>query len=485
MLNIAKHQMLEGLRDAKYLFMSTLVVLAFFVNGLVYSELYRLGIDDYQITVQSNLKDMQEQTRVPMYFRSRIGGDLDLPRLQFLAKYEQRMMLPPSPVTFLADGGGRWLPNVLQVNAFGRYEMSREQRENEEMPVLPGLDWSFIVGALMTLTALLISFSTVAGEKQSGTLRQVLSNPLSRLGLFAGKYLGLLSILIAVLAVGTLVNLATIAFLGGPPLSPGVLEALGWALLLSVLCVSAFLLTGMAVSAFTHHPTVALVVLLVIWILAVLVMPGMGRLVAEQLVKVPSQQDVTLAQQKTEEEIWENAPRIAGTWRSRPFDEHIPLRAEVYKKIAYEQQRIRDEALAGKLRQILMVRTISSISPTSLMSDGLQIVSGTGIHGIDLLERNAERYQQQLYRFVVERDETDPTSPHLIYPTRNNYYSDRGTFSLQAVPVNEIPRISDLWTESGLSKERPWPLWQLLGLLGFNLLAGLVAFVALLRYDPR
>lgn len=488
MLHIAGLQLREGLLDAKFLFLTTIILIAFFVNGIVYTNLYHLGLEDFQEANESNDRDTEEAAIGPPYFQGiyqRLYGESEsVPRLQFLAVYEQRMTAPPAPLAFLADGGNRYLPNVVRVNAFGRFETLREQRENEELPIFLPLDWSFIIGALMSLLAVLLSFNSIAGEKSNATLRLLLSNPLSRLKLFTGKYLGLLAVMLIALTLGVLVNLLTIVFSGGPSLTIEIIESLGWAFCLSVACVSAFLLIGMAVSSMTHNPPVALVVLLVIWIFFVVVVPGLGRLVAEQLTEVPSNESVEKEQERIKKEIWEDAPPVAGVWSSRnPNAMNLPIRADVHRKVTSEQQRIRDEAIDAKLNQATLVKTLSSVSPTGLLADSLQNLSGTGAHGFRQLWRNADRYRKTLHDFVVERDETDPKSLHFIYP--NRIYGDRGAYSLQGVPMNVVPHPEDVWTEDGSAGEQPKPLGQLLILIAYNLAAGIIAFIALRRYDPR
>jgi hypothetical protein len=117
-----------------------------------------------------------------------------------------------------------------------------------------------------------------------------------------------------------------------------------------------------------------------------------------------------------------------------------------------------------------------------LFSDGLQTLCSTGIHGLDQLIRNAERYRDTLHDFVVERDSMDSKSAHLVYGERN---TERNTFSTEEVPVSSVPRATAVWTSNGMSKAQEMPWWQIGWLLVFNLAVGLAAFFALMRYDPR
>lgn len=470
MLEIARIRMLDGLKDAKFIFLTVLIMVVFLVNGVVYSERYAQESQEFRTAVTQNTQKLEQRSD----------------HLQSLAVADQRIMQPPQPLAFIADGGGQFLPNVVVLNAFLRSEMQIERQNNKKMPIPPAFDWAFVIGNLMTLLTVLVSYSAVSGEKADGTLKLLLSNPVSRLKLFAGNYFGLLAVLLVSLLLGVAVNLLTINVMGAIPFSPEVFEGVGWALLMAVLCLSAFLLAGMAFSSMTSHPTVALVILLVLWVLVTVAVPGVARLTGERLVDVPSQAFVEEEVARTRRDIFVNAPEGAGTW-PRPLDDpRIRLRAQLFMDITEASQRIRDNVLNAQIRQSLLSQTISAISASSLLSDGLQTLCGTGIHGVDMLNRNGERYRRQLHQFVVDRDSLDPNSPHMVYGRgREDWGADRGSFSMLPVPVSDVPRASAMWTAGGLSTERDWPAWHILLMLVYNLVAGLAAFVALMRYDPR
>jgi ABC-type transport system involved in multi-copper enzyme maturation permease subunit len=466
MLNIARLKLLEGLMDAKFLFLAVLVVLAFLFNGVAGSEEYRLEREGHLETVAQNTRGLEENSN----------------NLQRLSAYQQRFQAPLSPLAFVAEGGGRMLPNTIVMNAFARFELENRSRGNYKLPLLYSLDWNFIVGGLMALTAIVISFGAVSGEKRQGTLRQVLSNPVSRLKLFIGNYLGLLAVIATALILGVAVNLVIVSFLGGPALHEEVTPLLAWTLVISILYLSVFVLTGVAVSAMTSRPAVALVILLVIWVFAIIAAPGISRLAAERMVTIPSPQQVESEQDRVGDEIWNSYPPIIGRFSGDPFEPQMPMRAEAERRICEARQKIRDDAAGARIRQVLLAQRLASFSPYGLFSDGLQTLCGTGIHGLDQLIRNAERYRNTLHDFVVERDSQDTKSAHLVYGERK---AERNTFSTEAVLVSSVPRGSAIWTSNGLSRAQEMPWWQIGWLLVYNLLAGLAAFFAVIRYDPR
>ncbi|HUX07126.1 MAG TPA: ABC transporter permease [Acidobacteriota bacterium] len=466
MLSIARLKMLDGLRDAKFLFLATLVVLAFLFNGIVGAEHYRLEREGYLESIAQNIRGLENNCS----------------NLQLLATFQQHFQKPPSPLAFVAEGGGRMLPNSVVMNVFARYESAHEQRGNYKLPLLNSVDWNFIIGGLMAMLAIVISFGSVSGEKRDGTLRQMLANPVSRLSLFAGNYLGLLAVALAALVLGVVFNLVALELLDGPPLSGEILLPLAWSFFFSILYISLFILVGMAASAMTSRPAVALVILLVFWVLAVVAAPGVSRLLSEQMVEIPLQQWVTEEQGRVYVEIWNSYPPIIGRFTGDPFEPHMPMRAEANQRICEAQQRVRDGASAARVQQVLLAQGISWISPYGLLSDSLQMSCGTGIHGFNLLRDNAERYRRILHDFVVERDRQDSTSAHLVYGNRDYEYR---TFSTKEVPLVAVPRSSAMWSAAGLVDRRETPWWQMIWLLLYNLTAGLVSFTALMRYDPR
>ena len=111
----------------------------------------------------------------------------------------------------------------------------------------------------------------------------------------------------------------------------------------------------------------------------------------------------------------------------------------------------------------------------------MTIISDAAMPTISLPKKQLAKTAKSTFR--VNLDKTDNETPHLVYGLYS--YCDAGVFSSKPVPFSVVPKARNIWTSSGLPLEREWPVPQLLVMLGFNLLAGLAALIALLRYDPR
>ena len=465
MFNIAGHQIASGLKDAKFLFMVVIVAVAFIFNAFAYSARYAEDLEDWQIS----LRNIEAQL------------ELNAGSLQNLANAPLELVRHPSPLTFISDSGDQFLPNSITGNAFIVRNLRYLTRGNEMQSALPPVDWNFIIGSLTSLLAVLISYGAICGEKRDGTLRLLLSNPVSRMKLFFGKFIGLAVVLLVAIAVGITLNLMTILSLGTIHFDSTMFGAIGCAVLVGALYLSFFLLAGLCVSSLTRRPAVSLVVLLACWVVIVIAVPGLARIFAEQASDVRSLSDVESEITGARDELWDSAPQSARRSTRRGADNVIE-RTDLANASLASEIRILSADIAEKINQANSVHAFSSISPAGVLNGTLESLSSTGVTGFSVFIEKANRYRQQLYSFVVERDKTDPTSPHIMNSW--GHYSEYATYSTEPVDVATVPRWQALWDESLLEGLQP-PWSQLLLLLAAGALMGLLAFIALARYDPR
>lgn len=120
---------------------------------------------------------------------------------------------------------------------------------------------------LVPLVALLMAFDAVAGEVERGTLPLLLTYPVARAQLLAGKFVAHLGILVLALVLGFgSAGLAAIA------LDPEAVAGLGalWRLIWSSACLGGtFLGAGYAISALSRRPSGAAGLAIGLWLVAV------------------------------------------------------------------------------------------------------------------------------------------------------------------------------------------------------------------------
>ncbi len=120
---------------------------------------------------------------------------------------------------------------------------------------------------LVPLIALLLSFDAIAGEAERGTLPILLTYPVSRAEVLAGKMIAHLGVLALALACGYGLA-ALVAILGDRAALTGLpaLWRLGWS---SLLLGATFLGAGYALSALAGRPSGAAGLAIALWVVAV------------------------------------------------------------------------------------------------------------------------------------------------------------------------------------------------------------------------
>jgi ABC-type transport system involved in multi-copper enzyme maturation permease subunit len=140
---------------------------------------------------------------------------------QELADYDHRVNMQEEFLSEPIMEGliGRVLPGQKPPERFRPLIIGIPTKESQDsfhdnpLPILfPRLDFLFIVTIVMSLLALLFSYDAATGEREKGTLRQMVSNSVSRTTILLGKFLGgttslLIPFILALLAGVLCINL--------------------------------------------------------------------------------------------------------------------------------------------------------------------------------------------------------------------------------------------------------------------------------------
>jgi Cu-processing system permease protein len=143
-----------------------------------------------------------------------------------------------------------------------------------------------LVLLIVPLMALTIGAQSLAGEQERSTLTYLLAQPLTRLEVFLGKYLGLLLSLLASLALGFGIAGVVLALNGGGAGSPlSYIRLVGQTFLLSLTMLS----VGFLLSALSRRAGVAIGIGLFLW-LAFVFLGDLGLMGTALALKLPIEQ---------------------------------------------------------------------------------------------------------------------------------------------------------------------------------------------------
>ena len=147
-----------------------------------------------------------------------------------------------------------------------------------------------LVLLIVPLMALTIGAQSLAGEQERSTLTYLLAQPVTRLEVFLGKYLGLLLSLLASLALGFGIAGLVMALNGGAGSPLAYIRLVGQTFLLSLTMLS----VGFLISALSRRAGVAIGIGLFLW-LAFVFLGDLGLMGTAIALKLPIEQLFLLA----------------------------------------------------------------------------------------------------------------------------------------------------------------------------------------------
>ena len=468
---IIHKEILENLLSFRFILSLVLIILLFAVSGFVFVGKYRQQSSDYWEKTNENLAGLNEQSR----------------RLSRLAFYRQSVWRKPKPLALCSEGFEKSLPNCITFDVFSSDLPEIKGRGNFTLSRFSSIDWVFIISMILSFLALVFTYDSISGEKEDGTLRQILANTIPRHEVLLGKYLGVVLTIGIPMFIGLLVSLIIVV-----ASNVAVMSGLDWLkilaiILLSFLYLSMFILLGMFVSSRTAHTANSMVILLLIWVVLVVLIPSFGRIISEVSGKAPNPAELERKLAEISTEIWSNTERFgerAGNasgnlnWEGN----NPPARARLRIAETNAKNQAREDHHNKMLAQALTGRNLTCISPTVIYQRASEAVAGTGINRVVSLHRQIKEYQANLKEYVRSRDAEDPLSLHLLFPERGLVGAWRA-ISHNPVDFDTVPKFQE--RDLGLGESLRLAVWDIGVLALFNLVFFAASFVSFLRYDVR
>lgn len=352
-----------------------------------------------------------------------------------LAEARHPALKPPWRLSLVVDGGQAATPDLYgqALSALVAPEIRRIRGGNYRLPNREPLDWMFAIRILLPLAAFLLGYDAVCGERRAGTLKLLLSYPVSRWKVLAGKLLALWSCLSAPLLAGAVLSLLLAASLGGIPLTAGDLARAGMVLLLGLWAAFFFALAALLVSSLSREPSASLSVLAWLWVAGVIVVPAVSGLMAHRLRPVPTEGEISL-RMKT---IARERAGGEGRWRQPEWAAADGFAWERRSAAAENrrfdlQEEVRRRVFQSKAQQVRLARDLSSLSPMSLTQELAERITGSGSGRDESFHEQAWSFRTVLAERLKALDARDPESPHILFFS--------GYLSKKPVEAGDLPR---------------------------------------------
>ena len=185
---------------------------------------------------------------------------------------------PPNPLSIFNVGLDKRLGNAIEVSyAFvpTLWDAGLSGSDNPFLNIFNSIDIIFIFEVVLSLMALIFAYDALAGERERGTLRLVLTHPVSRGHILLAKYIGAMLCLLMPLMLSLLLSLILLTTTASFSLGTPDLLRIGGIVAASLAYLSVFYLIGLLISAITQRTGTALMISMFVWGFLVLVYPNM------------------------------------------------------------------------------------------------------------------------------------------------------------------------------------------------------------------
>lgn len=451
---IAHKELLETLRDGRFRLLAS-VVFALTATSLAAGWLHYRTVQQQHVQAQQATRNqwLNQAPKTP----------------HAAAHYGVYAFKPKSRLSMVDTGIDPYVGVATWLEAHKQNELAyRPAQDRTAVQRFGELNAADAVLVLLPLFVVMIAFSSFSGERESGTLRQLLSLGVPARALLAGKAVGLACALALVVVPATVVGVACLTLtseFGSPAQDASRSIGLAGAYLLYLAIVG---LISLGVSARAPSSRLALLVLLAFWFGNSLVATRLASDLAAQLYPTPSAAVFREAMEKDLSDQQDMARRLdarraelmqryhvssmdavpvnlsgislqeSENHGNEVFDRHYGRLFDQYER----QQRL--YTLAGFLAPLLSVRSLSLA------------LAGTDLaHHRDFVD-SAEAYRRDIQRSMNDDIARHVTAPGAVYTAGADLWSSVPAFHYELPSArwalsNQLPSVAALAIWLGLA----------------------------------
>ncbi|MCG9132993.1 ABC transporter permease subunit [Candidatus Poribacteria bacterium] len=258
MLTLIRRELLDNLMTFRFAAAVFIMLLLVVSNTVVLIKDYERRLADYNTAVKTHHQQLQEK-------KTYSAGRLHVDR-------------PPNPLSIFNIGMDKQLGNQVEVY-FGfvptLWDAKMHGSDNPIMNIFSSIDIAFIFKVVLSLLALIFAYDTLAGEREQGTLRLVLTHPVRRGHILFAKYMSAMVCLLVPLLMSVLLAVILLTTSTSISLSTDDFLRMAGFILTTIVYLSVFYLIGMLISALTRRTGTALMLSMFVWGFWVLIYPNM------------------------------------------------------------------------------------------------------------------------------------------------------------------------------------------------------------------
>ncbi len=367
-----------------------------------------------------------------------------------------RVLRQPSVLSAVVYGLEGKMPIYMSVNPNGVRSGSGSGTEESVLSLFGELDFLLVIELILGLMAVVQAASLVSSERENGTLKLILANPVSRSTVLLGKCMGGYAVVAFVFVFSSFIGFLLLSIRGFPLFESDVLAPILLILAGSLVYLLCIFLVGMVGSILFLNTQTALILSVSIWAALSFLVPKSARIAAELIRPVEDERTVYLRQKHAREdliraqheEMSENyRQELTPEWLMANFATLAEEGAAVWKKysdrISKDLTTIAEDHHREKKAQESLGKVLSRVSPAGSFRLLLANLSGTGDQVKWELLQVAWNYQKTV------NDKVFAKKP-LIAVQNMSFPHDMGTEDPPPPPLVMAPPLGSVLTESAL-----------------------------------
>ena len=472
---LIRRELLDNLMTFRFAAAVFIMLLLVVANTVVLIKDYERRLAGYNTAVKTHQDKLAE-------YKAYSGYELNIDR-------------PPNPLSIFNAGFDKRLGNQVRIyHAFvpTLWDATMHGSDNPFLNIFTAIDIVFIFEVILSLIALLFAYDALAGEREAGTLRLVLAQPVSRGQILLAKYISAMLCLLVPLLLSLLFAMLLLTGSRSLSLSPDDFLRIGGIVFTSLVYLSVFYLIGLLISEMSRRTSTALMISMFVWGFWVLVYPNMILAVMSPSSLPRSQIDSTLNHM---EQVWEEFDRErkdflvndpvpgesvwfkmgASGWnqhflikRAAPLNvhlrhslnlDHIDEASDSQVPHAQNYFRFLEPRVIGTAEKTWMLRKqgiedifmqpasldkiLLKFSPIGIYDSATQAWAGTDLNGIRDFFDNARQYRQTVIDYFYDKK---------VFEARQWFSADKG-----AVDWSTLPQFNFTRSDIGINMKRAFP----------------------------
>lgn len=407
---------------------------------------------------------------------------------------------PPSPLSIFSQGLDYKMPYKVLTSRDGQYKIEYAKPDGTQ-DLMGKIDFAYVVIMVLSILALVFTFSAISGDKENGIFRLVLSNPVLRRQVLTAKLTGNFIVFLIPYLLSIMIAFAVVYFSGIVPifsaeLFPPVLIILG----ISIVFLFALFCLGLWMSSFAKNSTLSINVLLLIWIIIGLVIPKTAPIISEVIYPVESTgvfemrkklliQNINKEQIAEEIELYERlraeidpeSQGVSTAWNdlNDTYDNKVVSIREKYEQLkAAELGKLVTDYQLRRNKQNRIAKTISSMSVINLANNLMAEFSSTGYSEAENFLNQSKQFQETIESEIYSK------LLYKVYRTKSGTASTTDVaegFNMQKSELPAMENYTFLRTKDIFMRN----ITDIILIACYCLLFFVGAFISFTRFDVR